>query len=183
MRVIAGKYGSRPLRAPRGMTTRPTLDQTREALFNMLQGRTEAARFLDLYAGTGAVALEALSRGAQRAVLCDQSRAACACIRENIRSLGCEAQARLLEMPDIRAIALLAREGMRFDLVYLDPPYAMNLTQAMTLIVRSDLLAPGALLITETDATSAPAAPDGLRQIRRKVYRDTALTFFEAEER
>ena len=82
MRIIGGEYRSRPLKAPRGMTTRPTLDQVREALFNILQGEIEGISVLDLYGGSGAVALEALSRGASRAVICDQSRDALAVIRE-----------------------------------------------------------------------------------------------------
>ncbi len=182
MRIIAGRYRSRPLNAPKGMTTRPTLDQTREALFNILQGRTEGARFLDLYAGSGAVALEAVSRGAAYAVLCDQSRAACACIRENIRRLDCGAETRLLEMPDQRAIPLLAREGARFDLIYLDPPYAMDLTPVLGLILQSGLLAQDGLMIAEHDTASAPGTPAGLVLSRRKVYRDTALSFYELEE-
>ena len=181
MRIIAGRYRSRPLTAPKGMTTRPTLDQTREALFNILQGRVEGAVFLDLFAGTGAVALEAVSRGAARAVLCDQSRAACACIRENIRRLDCAESARLLEMPAERAIPLLQRENAQFDLIYLDPPYAVDLTPVLAALRGASLLAPGGLVIAEHGADTQPQPPAGWRLSRRKDYRDTALTFYEEE--
>ena len=178
MRIIAGEYRSRPLTAPKGTNTRPTLDQTREALFNILQGRVEGTRFLDLYAGSGAVALEAVSRGAASAVLCDQAHAACACIRENIRKLGCESKTRLMEMPDQRAVAMLAREGAQFDLIYLDPPYAMDLTPVLAALKESDLLAPDGLIIAEHDASTEITPPEGWRLTRRKVYRDTALSFY-----
>ena len=178
MRIIAGEYRSRPLTAPRGTNTRPTLDQTREALFNILQGRVEGTRFLDLYAGSGAVALEAVSRGAASAVLCDQAHAACACIRENIRKLGCESKTRLMEMPDLRAVAMLAREGAQFDLIYLDPPYAMDLTPVLAILKEADLLAPGGLIIAEHDASTEITPPEGWQLTRRKVYRDTALSFY-----
>ena len=181
MRIVGGRYRSRTLNAPKGTTTRPTLDQTREALFNILQGVVADARFLDLYAGSGAVALEAISRGAQNAVLCDSSRAACACIRGNIERLGCEAQARLLDMPDERALRLLAQEGAQFDLIYLDPPYAMDLGPVLEQIVRSRLLAPEGTIIAEHAADTGPLCPEGLKLARKKVYRDTALSFYEED--
>ena len=181
MRIIGGEYRSRTLNAPKGMTTRPTLDQTREALFNILQGRVADARFLDLYAGSGAVALEAVSRGATSAVLCDSSRAACACIRENIQRLGCEAKTRLLEMPDQRAIPLLEREGAQFDLIFLDPPYAMDLTPVLAALKGANLLAAGGLVIAEHAADTGFAPPEGWTLARRKVYRDTALSFYEED--
>ncbi len=181
MRIIGGTFRSRTLNAPKGQTTRPTLDQTREAVFNILQMRVADALFLDLYAGSGAVALEALSRGAAGAVLCDQSRAACACIRENIARLGCEDRTRLLEMPDQRAIALLAKEGARFDLIYLDPPYAMDLEPVLASLREAGLLASGGLIVAEHAANTDFSAPQGWRMARRKVYRDTALSFYEED--
>ena len=181
MRIIGGEYRSRTLNAPKGMTTRPTLDQTREALFNILQGRVADARFLDLYAGSGAVALEAVSRGATRAILCDSSRAACACIRENIQRLGCEARTRLLEMPDQRAIPLLEREDAQFDLIFLDPPYAMDLTPVLAALKGASLLAAGGLVIAEHAADTGFALPEGWTLARKKVYRDTALSFYEED--
>ena len=181
MRIIAGQYRSRPLVAPKGMNTRPTLDQTREALFNILQGRVADTQFLDLYAGSGAVALEAISRGAASAVLCDQAHAACACIHENIRKLGCETQTRVLEMPDQRAIAMLARDKARFDLIYLDPPYAMDLTPVLAALKEAALLAPGGLIIAEHSAAAKIKPPDGWHLARQKIYRDTALSFYEED--
>ena len=181
MRIIAGQYRSRPLTAPKGMTTRPTLDQTREALFNILQGRTQGALFLDLYAGSGAVALEAVSRGAAFAVLNDQSRTACACIRSNIERLGCADRTRLLEMPDQRAVRLLTEERAVFDLIYLDPPYRMDLTPVLAAVMQGGLLASAGMIIAEHDAKTEPVPPAGLYLARQKVYRDTALSFFAEE--
>ena len=179
MRIVGGIYRSRTLNAPKGMATRPTLDQTREALFNILQGRIAGARFLDLFAGSGAVALEAVSRGAETAALCDQSRAACACIRENIRRLDCEERTRLLEMPAERAMALLCREQAQFDLIFLDPPYAVDLGPVLAGLKEKALLAPGGLVIAEHAADKDFPAPEGWAMMRRKVYRDTALSFYE----
>ena len=179
MRVIGGQYRSRTLTAPRGVTTRPTLDQTREALFNILQGRTEGTAFLDLYAGSGAVALEAVSRGARRAVLVDRSRSACAAIRENIVRLGCGDRSRLLCMTDRQAIRLLAEENERFDLMYLDPPYALDTAPVLALLTEEGLLADAGLIIVEHAADSPPAAPAALTLARRKAYRGTALSFYE----
>ena len=181
MRIIGGRFGSRPLTAPRGMATRPTLDQTREALFNILQARVADSTVLDLYAGSGAIALEALSRGASSAVLCDQSPAACTCIRENIARLGCGGMARLLAMPDRQALQLLERENARFDLIYLDPPYAMDLGPVLALLAPTALLAEDGLIIAEHSRTSDPACPEGLTLTRRKLYRDTALSFYQRD--
>ena len=178
MRIVGGRYRSRQIDAPKGMDTRPTLDQTREALFNILQGRVEDTVFLDLFAGSGAVGLEAVSRGAREAVLCDHSRAACACIRENIRRLGCEPSARLLAMPAEQALRLLASEGVRFDLVYLDPPYAVSLTAYLAALAEFRLLAPCGLVIAEHRADTPPEAPAPLALTRRKAYRDTVLSFY-----
>ena len=122
MRIIAGEMRSRTILAPKGTDTRPTLDRTRESLFNIIAAWCPDARVLDLYAGSGALALEAISRGAQSAVLCDSSREAARVIKANIEALRVQDRARLLPMMDSQALALLGREGARFDLVFLDPP-------------------------------------------------------------
>jgi len=178
MRIVGGEYGSRPLKAPKGMDTRPTLDQTREALFNILQGQIMGRSVLDLYAGSGAVALEALSRGADFATLCDMSRDAIRCINDNILSLGCTDRTRVMHIRDTQAIDTLHREGAGFDLIYLDPPYKMDLTDVMGAIDRYHLLNEGGILIAEHREGSMPLCPDGLMLYRTKAYRDTALSFY-----
>ena len=117
MRIIAGEMRSRTILTPKGTDTRPTLDRTRESLFNIIAAWCPDARVLDLYAGSGALALEAISRGAQSAVLCDSSREAARVIKANIEALRVQDRARLLPMMDSQALALLGREGARFDLV------------------------------------------------------------------
>ncbi|MBQ2028511.1 MAG: RsmD family RNA methyltransferase [Clostridia bacterium] len=115
MRIIAGEFRSRTLLAPKGMDTRPTLDRTRESLFNIISAECPEARVLDLYAGSGALALEALSRGAASAVFCDKSREAARVISANITSLKVEDRARLMAMSDQQAVRTLQQEGTQFD--------------------------------------------------------------------
>ena len=124
MRIIAGEYSSRKLEAPKGTDTRPTLDKVREAVFSSLGTYFDGGVFLDLYAGSGANGFEALSRGMDRAVFVDSSRAAISVIKKNAASLACTDRCRILPMKDKKALALLHEEGQKFDLVYLDPPYA-----------------------------------------------------------
>ncbi len=126
MRIIAGEFRSRVLHAPAGMATRPTSDRLRETLFNVLQPRLAGSRFLDLYAGSGANGLEAVSRGAAGAVLVEQAAPALAAIRRNVAALGVGGRVRVegaaVQRWLNRAISVLPVE--RFDLVFLDPPYA-----------------------------------------------------------
>ena len=120
MRVVAGRFGGRTLVAPRGRSTRPTSDRVREALFSIL-GSVEGERVLDLFAGSGALAIEALSRGAAEAVMVDSSAAAVAAIGRNLRAVGIDAEVRRQD-----ALAYLrsaSRDARQYDLVFLDPPY------------------------------------------------------------
>ncbi|HTJ31182.1 MAG TPA: 16S rRNA (guanine(966)-N(2))-methyltransferase RsmD [Acidobacteriaceae bacterium] len=127
MRVIAGKFRSRPLAAPVGMDTRPTADRLRETLFNVLtQGavnRVEDARFLDLYAGSGAVGIEALSRGASQAVFVEQGAAALAVLQKNLAGLGIRAGASVVKRGVMRYLREAAGQGVGFGVIFLDPPY------------------------------------------------------------
>jgi len=125
MRVIAGSLRRRMLEAPRGMDTRPTSDRLRETLFNVLAPRIEGADFLDLYAGSGAVGIEALSRGAARVVFVERAQAALKVLRSNLEKLGLSSSCRV-ETGSVMAYLRRehAEEGARFDVVFLDPPYA-----------------------------------------------------------
>ncbi len=153
MRIIAGEFRSRVLRAPAGMHTRPTSDRLRETLFNVLQPRIEGARFLDLYAGSGANGLEALSRGAAQTVLVEQAAPALAALRANVEALG----ARGAEVAGVPVARWLARAGsavpVPFDIIFLDPPYAEAGEYAATLGTlgahAASLLAPGGIVIAE----------------------------------
>ena len=175
MRIIAGEMRSRTILAPKGTDTRPTLDRTRESLFNIIAAWYPDARVLDLYAGSGALALEAISRGAQSAVLCDSSREAARVIKANIEALRVQDRARLLPMMDSQALALLGREGARFDLVFLDPPYRLDTAPACAQM-RS------AGVVIEHAAAVQPNPGLGYRMTDQRKYRDTMITFYRYEE-
>ncbi len=181
MRIIAGEMRSRTILAPRGNETRPTLDRTRESLFNIIAAYCPGARVLDLYAGSGALGLEAVSRGAEYAVFCDMSREAARVIRLNIESLGVPDRCRLLHMPDARAAELLGREGERFDLVFLDPPYRMDCTQAFRMLDKAGILLEGALIAAEHAADSAQRPSGAYRLTDERKYRDTVISFYKYE--
>lgn len=182
MRIIAGEMRSRTILAPRGTQTRPTLDRTRESLFNIIAAECPQAQVLDLYAGSGALALEAVSRGARSAVLCDCSREAAKAIRANIESLRVQDKARFLQMSDVQALQLLSQEGARFDLVFLDPPYRLDTAPACALLGDLGLLMDNALVIIEHAAGAVPA-PDGRFHLTdQRKYRDTMISFYRYEE-
>jgi 16S rRNA (guanine(966)-N(2))-methyltransferase RsmD len=145
LRLIAGTFKGRLLKTPKGPSTRPTQGMLREAVFNICQNEIDSARFLDLFAGSGAMALEALSRGAAHATLVEQNRHALACIRENIAALQVEKQTTLIPYDANRALPLLTKQGALFDIIYIDPPYDTH-TPLEPLI---PLLAPHALLFLE----------------------------------
>ena len=145
LRMIAGQFKGRLLKTPKSTSTRPTQGMLREALFNICQMEILNARFLDLFAGSGAMGLEALSRGALHATFVEQNRQAIQCIKENIADLGVEKQTQLIPIDASRAVALLAKQGAQFDLIYIDPPYDLS----FKLESASPLLAPGGTLFLE----------------------------------
>lgn len=177
MRVIAGSHGGRPLVAPKGDATRPTTDRVREALFSIL-GELRSMRVLDLYAGTGALGIEALSRGASHAVFVENGRPALAALRTNLTQLGLNAQATVVTLPVLRAIPTLATAGP-FGLVLCDPPWAAvdGALDALVALGEAKAFDESALVVLEHAARSPlPARPSLVwRETRR--YGDTALAF------
>jgi 16S rRNA (guanine966-N2)-methyltransferase len=177
-------YRSRALRAVRGQATRPTSDRVREALFGILASAqaVEGARVLDLYAGTGALALEALSRGAESAILVESSREAIAVIRANIDALGVARQASLVPGDAHRALARLARAGP-FDLVLADPPWALvesgEPTRALAELATAGALRASAWVVLEHAARTFPPDAAPLTPLETRRYGDTALTFYK----
>ncbi len=175
MRVIAGHFGGRRLKAPRGrLTTRPTSDRVREALFSML-GDLRGGVALDLFAGTGALGIEALSRGAERAVFVERDRAAIQALRANLTALGLAEPAAELRVGDALAALRTAREaGETYDLVFIDPPYgqARELEGELSLLLPA-LLAPGARVVVEGDRR-APAVL-ALEVVQQRRYGDTTI--------
>ncbi len=177
MRIIAGSLGGRRIVAPRGPHTRPTSDRVREALFSAL-GDVGGASVLDLYAGSGALALEALSRGAARAVCVERAPAALRCLGDNVRALGVADRCRVLALDVRRAGKSLAALGP-FDLVLCDPPYAetARAVEALAaLIATPGIVAPGARIVIEHAARDAVVAPRGTTHERTRRYGDTALS-------
>lgn len=174
MRVVAGSLGGRRLAVPPGREVRPTSDRVREALFSML-GPLDGARVLDLFAGSGALAIEALSRGAATAVLVERDARAAATIRANLEALGLAApQATLVVRPAVAALSTALQRGDAYDLVFLDPPYrqAPDLGPALAASLEP-LLAPGARVVTESDRRAPLDLPLALAHERR--YGDTLI--------
>jgi 16S rRNA (guanine966-N2)-methyltransferase len=201
MRVIAGTHRSRQLAAPRGTGTRPTSDRLRETLFNILAPRIPGCRFADLYAGTGAVGIEALSRGAEHVWFTEKAEPALAAIRANLKSLkiarGFTIEDRgtgaLLERlakaahkasADLAQTASAAPSATVIDIVYLDPPWEAEAEYASTLHLLGSsrgrtILAPNSLIVAEHNSKSQLAANYGeLAQTRTVKQGDAALTFF-----
>lgn len=170
MRVVAGELGGRKLVAPAGVRTRPTADRVREALFSIL-GDVSGLRVLDLYAGSGALGIEALSRGATEAVFVDSSQAAVTAICRNLSELGIEA---LVQRRDALAYLAGAAGGEPYDLVFADPPYDSALRVAAGLAERlPPVLSPGAVIVTESNKRAPLELPFDL--LRERSYGDTRI--------
>ena len=178
MRIIGGEARGRRLVAPEGTDTRPTADKTRESLFNILMRDVPEARALDLFGGTGALALEAMSRGAKSAVICDVSVSALKAIQVNVRSVMKDHPGVRVIKADYRA-ALKSLAGEAFDLIFLDPPYRLKEAYAISaqLILEHSLLAPGGILIAERSGDTPITWPAPLVIKDTRTYRDTAIDF------
>jgi 16S rRNA (guanine966-N2)-methyltransferase len=173
MRIIAGTARGRRLKAPAGLDTRPMMDRAKEAVFSSLGARVEGAVVLDLYAGSGSLGLEALSRGAGSATFVEWGRAARDVLRGNLASLGMEA-----EVVAMRVEEYLERPGPKVDLAFVDPPYALALPSVehvLGLLARR--LADGAVVVLHRRAGSGEVAPpSGLTIVDRRRYGDAEVT-------
>ena len=171
MRVVGGTLGGRLLRAPKGSATRPTSDRVREALFSILAS-IDGARVLDLFAGSGALGIEALSRGAAAATFVDSAVAAVAAVRQNLDELGLQGE--VLRMPALRALACTPVAEHEYDLVFLDPPYRLASSLGPELSTAlPPVLAQGARVVVESDRRG-PLDLD-LELLRERQYGDTLL--------
>ena len=171
MRVVAGTLGGRALRAPKGTATRPTSDRVREALFSILAS-VEGARVLDLFAGSGALGIEALSRGAATATFVDSAAGAVAAVRRNLDELGLEGE--VLRMAALRALACTPVSERQYDLVFLDPPYRLASSLGPQLSTAlPPILARGARVVVESDRRG-PLGLD-LELLRERQYGDTLI--------
>jgi len=175
MRIIAGKFSSRRIIAPRGAVARPTADRTREALFSLLAAREdvvfEGARVIDLFAGSGALGLEALSRGASWCLFVETDAAARAAIRDNIETLGLFGATRVHRRSAAALGPKPAGLGEPFDLAFLDPPYGRGLGEtAMAALKDGAWLKPGAILTLEQGRDEDPPRAEGFEALDRRRY-------------
>lgn len=179
VRIISGQLKGRKLKAVHGRTTRPTSDRVREALFNILAQTPIDAYVLDLYAGTGALGIEAISRGARNAVFVDSSTRALTVLRENIHHCGLERCTQVIQWNIVKNLNCLRTFSQKFDLVFMDPPYTQNLA-ATTLrhLLKSGCLVAGARIVVEHKLNSSVDPPDSslaCEDVRR--YGQTQLSF------
>ena len=184
MRVIAGSARRLLLKTPAGMNTRPTTDRIKETLFNMLQPQLQGKEFLDLFAGSGGIGIEALSRGARHACFADNSREAITCIKDNLAHTKFTDRATVYAMDAGAALARMSAEKRKFDIVFLDPPYGKGLElSALSAMKRYGLLAEDATVIVETaiDDTAVTEVP-GYRAVRVKEYKTNRHVFLTPTE-
>jgi len=180
MRIVAGDFGGRRLKAVPGMATRPTTDKVKEALFNIIGPYFEGGRSLDLFAGSGGLSIEAVSRGVDQAVLIDKQYAAIKTIKDNVAVTKAPEKFEILKRDANRALKELAGRGDQFDLVFFDPPYAQQkIAEQMATLRELGLLSAGARIICETDQNAQlPDDIDGFDFVERRDYGITELTIY-----
>jgi len=183
MRVIAGTARGRRLVAPPGLTTRPTPGRVREALFSMLAPELADSRVLDLFGGTGAFAIEAVSRGAAHATVVEHNRRALEALRRNL-DLVDRTRVRLLAMDARKALHVLAEAGETFDVAFLDPPFASDaLETAVLALAERALISPSGLILCEHSRRRvAPGTPSGFDLLETRNYGEVALTWYRRQK-
>jgi 16S rRNA (guanine966-N2)-methyltransferase len=184
MRVISGSARGRALKAVPGTSTRPTTDKVKEAVFSMIGPYFDGGRVLDLFAGTGGLGIEALSRGADHAIFIDVEKKSIDTVLHNLEVSGFREKAEVYRNDAGRALKLLAKRGLQFDLVFLDPPYKMKVIQQLiTAMEDQALLRPSVLIIVEHDVDDVLAETVGSLELKRRAhYGDTAITIYERIE-
>ena len=187
MRVIAGTCRGKKLAAPPGVTTRPTSDRVKEALFSILASRIDFAdvRVLDICAGTGSLGIEALSRGAGSCSFIESNLSVKSMLQKNITVTCCQDRTEILTMDAVKALHVIASRGQRFDLAFFDPPYDSELyARVLGTLDSSGLLTPGSILVAECSVRNPLLESYGhLKRFDRRLYGETALEFFALEEK
>lgn len=186
MRVIAGKARRLQLKTLNGIEVRPTTDRTKETLFNILGNRIAGCSFLDLFSGSGAIAIEALSRGADKAVLIEQNREAAECIRGNLKSTQLEAGARFLQQDVRTGLNLLNQEGRAFDLIFMDPPYDLGLEREVLLtLAEGCLICEDSLIVVEASLNTefGYLEQTTLSVVREKKYKTNKHVFIACKDK
>ena len=182
MRVISGEARGRRLLSPKGLEVRPTADRFRETVFDIIGPDIRGGAFLDLFAGSGAVAIEALSRGAESAVFVDNSPAATEVIEKNIALVKCRSRSLVLEADCLEALETLAKKRRSFDYIFMDPPYYQDLCPACLEAVRYwGLLRDGGLIVIEKASDEALPHVEGFVQSKVKEYTTTTFVFLRKE--
>ena len=181
MRVITGSIKGHRLKTVQNQALRPTSGKVKEALFNILQNEISGSFFLDLYAGTGSIGIEALSRGASHVTFVESNRAILNILRHNLRRLGFEAKATIFGMTALKFLRPMTHSNQRFDILYLDPPYhGSELKKVLPLLVRSDMIKPSSLMIIEHFHKNEMESSIGTLQKRKTyLYGDTSLTVYQ----
>lgn len=185
MRVIAGSKRHLILKTVPSMAVRPTQDRTKETLFNILSPYLADCRFLDLFSGSGAIGIEALSRGAKDVVLVEQNADALNCIKENLKTTKLTEEARVLSMDVFLALPKLASEGKAFDIIFMDPPYDRELEkQVLTYLADSCLVDEDTLIVAEASLKTDFSYVDklGLEVFREKKYKNNQHVFIQTQE-
>ncbi len=178
MRVISGEAKGKKLFSPPG--TRPTAGKARESFFNILGKEVFSAKVLDLFAGTGALGIEALSRGAKEAVFVDNNYLSCRAVKRNIANLSLGNQSAIYRLGVDKALKLFSRKGYKFDIIFMDPPYGSGLaTRTLVEISRNNTLSNGGVVVVEHYRKNVlPEAVEELKIKRKAVYGDTAVSFY-----
>jgi len=181
MRVIAGQCKGRKLHPPKGLPIRPTADHLRESVFNILVGQTEGARVLDLFAGTGSLGIEALSRGARSCVFIDKSRQAVDLIRRNLATCRFTDRGTVLQKDILRGLEFLTPGGLEFDLVFADPPYEKGYVKPVLEILNAcdSILDDGAIVVEHSRSEVVPEEMTHLWRSSQRRYGKTLVSFYE----
>jgi 16S rRNA (guanine966-N2)-methyltransferase len=179
VRVIGGECKGRKLSVTRGRLIRPTSDRVREAIFDILGPVWIFRRVLDLFAGTGSLGIEALSRGAEEAVFVEQGKGALTVLKGNLEALGLQARAWVLPLPAKKGIAVLGERGGVFDLIFMDPPYGKDVVgKTIEEIVRRGILAAAGVIVAEHASRDRILPPVDLTLSQQRRYGDTTVSFF-----
>jgi len=181
MRILQGKLKNREFASKKGLeTTRPTASLVKEAIFNKIADHIPEAEFLDLYSGTGAIAFEAISRGASRAVMIEKDSVALRILIENINELGISSLCRAYKNESVKAIEILDRKGEKFDVVFMDPPYEANVTiETLSALERSSIVKPTGIVVCEHHKfEDLPETFGRFIQYGEKEYGNKRVTYY-----
>ena len=185
MRVISGTFRGRRLKGPKGQELRPTGDRLKETLFNILAPRISGAVMLDVFSGTGAIGIEAISRGASRVLFIEKNPAAVELIRGNLHACGVEGGCEIIQEDAFKCLRSLARKGFHADIIFLDPPYDwLPYQDLLKLAVRPEILSKdGAAVIEHLRKAALPDTGDGYHRFRTVRHGDSCLSFYRISEK